>query len=630
MQKNITFKLLVINLLFCIVFGLIGVVVFTSFNQIQSSLETVFVSEVRRVAGNARVGRDLARVIGDAKFLVTGFYGNNTLLEQGGKDLLEKISLISAQTTDKGLGGGLKTFAETIRQVIAQCGAVNGLRTEIEAIDQTLDGELTEMGKFINDKILEAVMAGEDTLSLEQLPLMVSDYSKTLFRVAIRFNRLGLEYFKPPLQEKSHPLLILLDELELKIQVFNTAPPDIRIVSGQLSRDVLKYRQLILAFHEAARELDTRLNQMENDKEKLLSMMAAIDEQGLQITENEASTLTKQISDRRMICLIIFLFVLPLVILAFQFTRSINLSLRGIIHGLKSAFEGTVSSSAQVSLASHQLSDRVSSLVASLEQTASSLEEMASMTRKNAEHAGTADGMMGESFRDMDNAGSAMNQLNRFIQEISASSNKTRKIIQSIDEIAFQTNLLALNAAIEAARAGEAGAGFSVVAQEVRNLAMRTSGAAKNTAAIIEETVRLVQDGSQLFAKTSQTFETLREKAGKVGELMGEIASASGDQAQGIQEINRAVSEMDQMVQDNAASAEKLADTSEKMDLQADHMKGFVDAMAALAGVSEQDKKKLPLFSGNSGPGKTEARQLSASGSTKALPEYSQENEEDF
>ena len=99
-----------------------------------------------------------------------------------------------------------------------------------------------------------------------------------------------------------------------------------------------------------------------------------------------------------------------------------------------------------------------------------------------------------------------MNRLMEFMQEISSASDKTQKIIKTIDEIAFQTNLLALNAAVEAARAGEAGAGFAVVADEVRNLAMRAAEAAKNTAALIEGNVKMIQTGADLAKSMSGEF----------------------------------------------------------------------------------------------------------------------------
>jgi methyl-accepting chemotaxis protein len=168
--------------------------------------------------------------------------------------------------------------------------------------------------------------------------------------------------------------------------------------------------------------------------------------------------------------------------------------------------------------------------------------------------------------------------------EQASSLEETSKIIKTIDEIAFQTNLLALNAAVEAARAGEAGAGFAVVAEEVRNLAMRSAEAAKGTANLIEGTVKKIKDGSDLVTATNKAFTEVATSASKVGELVSEIAAASNEQAQGIEQVNKAVTEMDKVTQQNAANAEESASASEEMSAQAEQMRGIVGELIAIVG----------------------------------------------
>ena len=236
----------------------------------------------------------------------------------------------------------------------------------------------------------------------------------------------------------------------------------------------------------------------------------------------------------------------------------------------------------EVNRISQSLAEGASEQAAGLEETSSSIEEMASMTKQNADNANQANTLMAETSHVVNQANHSMIELTGSMKEITAASEETAKIIKTIDEIAFQTNLLALNAAVEAARAGEAGAGFAVVANEVRNLAMRASDAAKNTANLIEGSVKKTKNGSDIVTRTNEAFAKVAVGAKKVGELVGEISAASNEQAQGVEQLNKAVAEMDKVVQKNAASAEESASAAEEMNDQAGQMKGFVGELVAV------------------------------------------------
>jgi methyl-accepting chemotaxis protein len=279
----------------------------------------------------------------------------------------------------------------------------------------------------------------------------------------------------------------------------------------------------------------------------------------------------------------IFILLLGLItILSFLIARSIVSSIQRIISGLTEGADQVAAASTEVASSSQALAEGSSQQASSLEETSSSLEEMSSMTKQNAANANEAKAMMIKTKQIVEKVDSHMNSMAGAITEITKTSEETGKIIKTIDEIAFQTNLLALNAAVEAARAGDAGAGFAVVANEVRNLALRAAEAARNTNGLIENTIKAVKQGNELTAATREAFRENVENAGKVAQLIEEIASASQEQAQGIAQINGAVSEMDKVTQQTAANAEESASASEELTAQAEQMKGYVRDLAAV------------------------------------------------
>jgi methyl-accepting chemotaxis protein len=202
-----------------------------------------------------------------------------------------------------------------------------------------------------------------------------------------------------------------------------------------------------------------------------------------------------------------------------------------------------------------------------------------------------------------------MTHLTESMSEISKTGEETRKVIKTIEEIAFQTNLLALNAAVEAARAGEVGAGFAVVAEEVRNLAIRSSDAARNTADLIEASIRGIQSGSEVVFKTNDAFKSVAEGAGKVGSLLTEVTAASQDQAQGIQQISQAMSEIDKVTQENTSSAENMSAALEGINGQVYHVKRYVWKLLELIGGDSSGKARAEAARPGAGAGPKEKHQ---------------------
>lgn len=276
---------------------------------------------------------------------------------------------------------------------------------------------------------------------------------------------------------------------------------------------------------------------------------------------------------------------LSIILAVFVFIRKFAITpINQSVDELNTAAFQVRSAAGQVSSASQIIAEGTSKLSASLEETSISLAETALTTRKNSEKATRINQVVVHSQKNIESAISSVQRQIEFIKDIADESENIRKIIKTIDEIAFQTSLLSLNAAIEAARAGESGAGFSVVAGEVRNLAMRAASAAKDTDIIIQNMVKKVQSGSSLISESKETFGKMQHSSNEVVTLIGEISEAFIEQSQSIAQMNKIVNDTDVLLQQDAASTEQLAATAQEMNAQAELMQGFIQKLAALAG----------------------------------------------
>lgn len=251
-------------------------------------------------------------------------------------------------------------------------------------------------------------------------------------------------------------------------------------------------------------------------------------------------------------------------------------SINEILTQVSVAVDQVAAGSRQISEASQALSQGATESAGAVEEISASMQEMASQTTQNAENAVQANQLAMQAKNNAENGNQRMLEMVQAMSNINESATNISKIIKVIDEIAFQTNLLALNAAVEAARAGKHGKGFTVVAEEVRNLAQRSAKAAKETTEMIEDSIKKTELGTKIAQDTSGALEEIVSGATKVTDLISEIAAASKEQAQGIGQINQGLSQVDQVTQQNTASAEQSASAGEELSGQAMQLKSML------------------------------------------------------
>jgi len=233
-----------------------------------------------------------------------------------------------------------------------------------------------------------------------------------------------------------------------------------------------------------------------------------------------------------------------------------------VVSSIMSSSQHIAQASKEVSNTSQSLSQSTCEQAASIEQTSASLEQLNTTVEQNLENARTTEQISLHAASSASEGGKAVDETVAAMEDIA-------KKITQIEDIAYQTNILSLNASIEAARAGTHGAGFSVVATEVRNLATRSQSVANDISQLAESSVLIAK-------KAGSLLDEMLPKIQQTANLVQEITASSDEQASGLKQISEAIAQLDAVTQQNAAASEQLAATAEELNTDSEDLMGQV------------------------------------------------------
>jgi hypothetical protein len=337
---------------------------------------------------------------------------------------------------------------------------------------------------------------------------------------------------------------------------------------------------LTAATHDQMRSLATRTDEINKSLAQTKEQFAA-DLQG------QVNSLEQRSARQSSVALAVFLITLIVagVVVHLTIRKAITGPVTSVIDGVKDAADEAARAARQVANSGTAVSENAREQLACIEETSASLEEISTATRQNAQRAKEADRQMQAARSTGERAAHTMRDLTASMALISNRSNQVASVLKSIDQIAFQTNILALNAAVEAARAGEAGAGFSVVADEVRSLARRSAEAARDSGAIMEQTVLDVSTGVKLAGNARTAFEEVSAKIASGTKVVTLIAASSAEQAVGVTAVGKALTRIESLTQRNVANAEETAGEAAAMTSQVANTRKYLDVLVSVVGL---------------------------------------------
>ena len=271
-------KMLLINLMICAAFLLIVGIILLSNNRVQNNLFDIVDRDMGRVIANSRESREFSNLFADIDLLKHTFYGKNTYLTSAGKRLADAIKRILESQTDPDIKQSFLALYDHFEAFIAQCVVVNTVLNTRESIDRKTRVEITELENLIAEMLVRLTLNEEDTSFAEQLLTLVMGYQESLLLIGKLYAEMGHEHYLKPLNGKTSPVTVAIDDLILRLQTITASTPEVAQFGIKIVNHVQNYRDVVLKFYASMEELGSRMRNLDISRTASMSAMEKLDQ----------------------------------------------------------------------------------------------------------------------------------------------------------------------------------------------------------------------------------------------------------------------------------------------------------------------------------------------------------------
>jgi PAS domain S-box-containing protein len=271
-------KMLLINLMICAAFLLIVGIILLSNNRVQNNLFDIVDRDMGRVIANSRESREFSNLFADIDLLKHTFCGKNTYLTSAGKRLADAIKRILESQTDPDIKQSFLALYDHFEAFIAQCVVVNTVLNTRESIDRKTRVEITELENLIAEMLVRLTLNEEDTSFAEQLLTLVMGYQESLLLIGKLYAEMGHEHYLKPLNGKTSPVTVAIDDLILRLQTITASTPEVAQFGIKIVNHVQNYRDVVLKFYASMEELGSRMRNLDISRTASMSAMEKLDQ----------------------------------------------------------------------------------------------------------------------------------------------------------------------------------------------------------------------------------------------------------------------------------------------------------------------------------------------------------------